>query len=66
MEDIFIGIYDLFRRCVMWIEQIISGSEAMPYILLAFTAYTVTRFVISPALKGKVGSSDSVRKDNDD
>lgn len=66
MEDIFIGVYDLFRRCVMWIEQIISGTDAMPYILLAFTAYTVTRYVISPALKGKVGQSDSVRKTEDD
>lgn len=66
MEDIFIGVYDLFRRCVMWIEQVISGTDAMPYILLAFTAYTVTRFVISPALKGKVGSSDSVKDKDDD
>lgn len=68
MQNIFFGVGDLIYQCFTWIQNIINSiwNGAWYWITGAFTIYTITRFIINPALKGGIGKSDSVKKvDND-
>lgn len=63
MDDLFYGIFNLIRQCAVWVGQIITKLDASAYIIAAFTAYSVVRFIILPAMqKSAAGKSDGVKK----
>lgn len=67
MQNIFNGVATLIYQCFTWVQSVINGiwSGAWYWIIGAFTIYTITRYIINPALKGRLAGSDSVRKKDD-
>lgn len=69
MEDIFLRLYTLMGMCVDWATTIINETGGLKYVICGFTAYSIVRFIINPALKRGLpgsGASDTVTKPRQD
>lgn len=62
MATIFLTIYDGIEQLFTYALNILNRCGGYPFYFSAVVGVLTIRFLIKPALKGKAGSSDSVRK----
>lgn len=62
MANIFYSIYYGFEQLFEYAMDIINQTGGYSFYIAAVVGVMTIRYLIKPALKGKAGSSDSVRK----
>lgn len=62
MTNLFYSIYGGFEKLFEYALNIINQTGGYQFYIAAVVGVMTIRFLVKPALKGKAGSSDSVRK----